>query len=935
MLMVLTLIFSITISMAQSQTMSDKPKYFTIFDPIGKMASGMAYIHVAIPLNITTFKNQADILENYLFKLSRVVDSNTTDRNEFLQNIREIANFGQIKLERLKNRIKHIDQILPFDGDLTTRQQRQRRDETDINGDDEIIDYLDYIDNKVHSPIELDHIIRDQDSLKNRHKYLITMQLLELEKEHEAFVKKAKQNNHYRFKRNTKKPKVAQFSLMAGLTGFLGEFNYTHDYTTEYQSQINKEVENLRAQQFRILQIRTAIHAQIMALNDELHAMTNIQWTPDMDKIIGRDQFDTLQQKIKMFEHHITQVATDNYHILREHRTFNDRTTNNVTRDIDNTTLVGTMTNTWTRDRSRQKRGFSISDKDAYIDFKDEMTIKITEQYRELQIDINELLIQTTSDIMDYMTVAKRVDNYKKLQRKGTKTEFFNFDDIFNETPNSTSTRQSNDHIRRKRVAPLLVGGAVLGITGVLGTFMGMYNTYEITQLKDRLAESEKNHNLLVHVTKRQEEQIHRITENMNAIVSLIKLMSSKNPALIAEQISAQISLLEARLTMATNAVQQLQHRRLAIDYLDTWQLEEMHAATSNIAKERGYTLMPEKVSDYFQVEASYLRNGQDIIIMLHVPCIVHEQLLTIYRYIPLPFPIPKLTNIDKTTIADLYKHRMGDTMQAGAEEMDALMIVPEAELIAVSHDDKFQVLSQSDLASCIKRNKIYLCENHQVLHTDLSNSCLGSIYSNFEQGIKMNCRAMRKPLAETVYQLSPTNYLVFTPAPYKTTIECKNGANIPVFLTKIYQLHVPEDCKITLKSHEIQSDFNIRINPAPLDIPWSLDPMDLPADILLDAAIIDDKMKTLDTDLKILLNETSKKTDFDKMLNKGMSSPSSYPWFFWLTVIVACSAMALLAFWYIFNTIQSRKQLLLATKNNIASAPNNDTNNLYPKFNL
>ena len=44
-------------------------------------------------------------------------------------------------------------------------------------------------------------------------------------------------------------------------------------------------------------------------------------------------------------------------------------------------------------------------------------------------------------------------------------------------------------------------------------------------------AESEKNHNLLVHVTKRKEEQIHRITENMNAIVSLIQLMTSKNPA--------------------------------------------------------------------------------------------------------------------------------------------------------------------------------------------------------------------------------------------------------------------------------------------------------------------------------------------------------------------------------------------------------------------
>ena len=79
----------------------------------------------------------------------------------------------------------------------------------------------------------------------------------------------------------------------------------------------------------------------------------------------------------------------------------------------------------------------------------------------------------------------------------------------------------------------------------------------------------------------------------------------------------------------------------------------------------------------------------------------------------------------------------MADTLEADPEQMDALLIVPEAELIAVSNDDKFQVLSLSDLLQCIKRNKIYLCENHQVLHTDLSNSCLGSIYSNFEQGIK------------------------------------------------------------------------------------------------------------------------------------------------------------------------------------------------------
>ena len=154
-------------------------------------------------------------------------------------------------------------------------------------------------------------------------------------------------------------------------------------------------------------------------------------------------------------------------------------------------------------------------------------------------------------------------------------------------------------------VAPLII---LAGIAGVLGTFMGMYNTYKIRVLKTRLNEVEKNHNLFVHVTQRQEEQINRIAENMNAICALIQMMIKYNPTLISEQIASQINLFETRVTVATNAVQQLQHRRLAVDLLDTHQLDEMHKAIAAVAHDRGYTLMPERISDYFQIEASYLR---------------------------------------------------------------------------------------------------------------------------------------------------------------------------------------------------------------------------------------------------------------------------------------------------------------------------------------
>jgi hypothetical protein len=42
------------------------PKQNIIFDEVGKLASNLKYIHVAIPLNITTFYEQGLILKTYL-----------------------------------------------------------------------------------------------------------------------------------------------------------------------------------------------------------------------------------------------------------------------------------------------------------------------------------------------------------------------------------------------------------------------------------------------------------------------------------------------------------------------------------------------------------------------------------------------------------------------------------------------------------------------------------------------------------------------------------------------------------------------------------------------------------------------------------------------------------------------------------------------------
>jgi hypothetical protein len=83
---------------------------------------------------------------------------------------------------------------------------------------------------------------------------------------------------------------------------------------------------------------------------------------------------------------------------------------------------------------------------------------------------------------------------------------------------------------------------------------------------------------------------------------------------------------------------------------------------------------------------------------------------------------------------------------------------------------------------------------------------------------------------------------------------------------------------------------------------------MQLPANILLDAAIIDRKISELDINLKNLLNETSQRTNFLQMLNTGLGSPFTYPWFIWVSLIAGAAALVLLIGWCILNKIQERK---------------------------
>ena len=61
--------------------------------------------------------------------------------------------------------------------------------------------------------------------------------------------------------------------------------------------------------------------------------------------------------------------------------------------------------------------------KEIYIN--DNRTLELSCVYRNLQIEVNDLIIKTIADLKENIEAHKRLAKYEKLKAKGTKPDFF------------------------------------------------------------------------------------------------------------------------------------------------------------------------------------------------------------------------------------------------------------------------------------------------------------------------------------------------------------------------------------------------------------------------------------------------------------------------------------------------------------------------------
>jgi hypothetical protein len=375
---------------------------------------------------------------------------------------------------------------------------------------------------------------------------------------------------------------------------------------------------------------------------------------------------------------------------------------------------------------------------------------------------------------------------------------------------------------------------------------------------------------MLVLLSQKSTHTNREIVKDLDQFLKTIDLMLLHDAGVLYAHLDRIMTQWESQVRMVIDAVQQAQHHRLALNLLDPDQLTLLHQATLELASKHKYQVLPQQLSDYFQLDVSYARSGPDVILIVHVPCVAVEQLMTIYKFIPFPIPLPGTPTTSQLTIQDsLFPTQ---TTQDGqipqvpidthANLSDALFFDLDSDLIAINREQQYRVLSGADLASCIKKNHIFLCEKNAVLNTDLGDTCLGALYFRSSIGVETQCKFERRPLKEEVYQTGPYDFLIFSPNPYNAQVECRNDTHTPVFLGRMTKLTIPPHCHLTLKSHLLRPSEHFHLNSKAVLSEWHWNPLHLPAHLLPQTPYVDLALNRLSSTIKTLRSDLDSAID-------------------------------------------------------------------------
>ena len=355
---------------------------------------------------------------------------------------------------------------------------------------------------------------------------------------------------------------------------------------------------------------------------------------------------------------------------------------------------------------------------------------------------------------------------------------------------------------------------------GAVGTFMGLFSQAQISNLAKELKTTQENHNKLVEVVQNQEKAIQALESAFDIWISDMRAFQIHDPGLVNSWLNQARSLIYDQLELITHAIQQAQHRRLAVDFLSASQLIKLYQRLVTEAAGLNCQLLTNHPSDLFQLETSYFFDGENIHLLLHVPAVPQDSLLRLFRLHPFPLPLTTTHSMIPSVKNDIL------AISSGSNRFSSQF-------------------SSIDLMGCYTINSVYVCEQHGVLSKQLNDTCTGALYIQDFDAVQELCPLEITPAREVIRQLHKNWFLIFSPDPQTVYVECRNGTQSEIHLKAgISKNFLSPGCKAHFKSHLLLSDSSMQLPTDLLHFEWNWNPFNF--------------LEILETEIKPLVQELS-----------------------------------------------------------------------------
>jgi hypothetical protein len=327
---------------------------------------------------------------------------------------------------------------------------------------------------------------------------------------------------------------------------------------------------------------------------------------------------------------------------------------------------------------------------------------------------------------------------------------------------------------------------------------MGLYNHQKLSNLREQVETVAARQHRLLQITA---ITLHRLN-NLECVVAEMMDILSEDIDVTLAQCKLQVirDQLRFQYQQIIQAIQAAHQCWLSVDLLNATRLQDMFHAPQLKAQINKCQLLMSHLSDLFQIKTSYFYNGQDILLLLHIPMAPADSILCLFQLHPFPLPFTKTHFLLPKAANPIF------ALSFGIERLST-------------------ELSMVNLVDCHKINSMHLCEKHGVLKKDPNSTCLGSLYQQDFAGAMALCEMVITTQKETVLPLRDNWYLVHSPQQFTGQITCHNLSNSEIFLKPgPNSFYVSPSCCLQLSNHLVISDVSLKLDNVIKHYKWELD---------------------------------------------------------------------------------------------------------------